>query len=331
MIRSVKILGTGKYLPKKKVTSEELDKSLGLREGWVYKKSGVKYRYHADGETASEMAVKAIKEALSNANLTIDDVGCIVNTSGTYEQPIPCNACLVKEKMGIKNNRFPAFDINATCLSFVTGLDTLSYLVDAGRYNNVVLVSSEVSSIGINPMQHESYVLFGDGAAAAVIAKSHEDKGARILSSLIETYEEGAHLTEIRGGGTKYHPRHYTEDKEKEFLFDMDGKAIFRLSSKIIGGFVEKLLGEAKLEMKDIDMVVPHQASGMAMDILRKKLGIEEERYMNIIEDHGNVIAASIPMALHKAIVNKKIKSGSRVMLIGTSAGLSLGGLIFEY
>ncbi|MCX7747688.1 MAG: beta-ketoacyl-ACP synthase III [Clostridia bacterium] len=331
MKRYVKILGTGKYLPKKMVTSAELDKKLELRSGWVYKKTGIKHRHHVDGETASDMAVMAINQALQNANLTIDDIGCIISTSGTYEQAIPCTAALIKEKMGIRDSHSPAFDINSTCLGFVVGLDTLSYLIEAGRYNHVVLVSSDISSVGINYEQHESYVLFGDGAAAVVIGKAAEEDGSRILSSKMETYIEGTHFTEIRGGGTKIHPKHHSRENEKEFLFDMNGKAVFKLSSRVINGFVEGILEEAGVTMKEIDLLIPHQASGMAINIIGKKLGVQEERIMNIIEDHGNVISASIPMALHEAIVKARIKRGSKVLLLGTSAGFSVGGIVLVY
>ncbi|PLS19241.1 3-oxoacyl-ACP synthase [Bacillus sp. M6-12] len=331
MNRNIRILGTGKYLPSKMVTSEELDKKLGLREGWVAKKSGVKVRHVVDGEVNSDMAVKAIEQALENANMKKEDLDCIISTSASFDQPLPCQASLIKEKMGFKNNPIPAFDIDSTCLGFVVGLDTISYLVEAGRYKNVAIVSSEISSLAINPNQPESYTLFGDGASAVIITKSSNEETSSINTSLVETYPEGVHMTEVRGGGSALHSRHYSEQTKTEYLFDMDGRAVFRLSSRLINGFMERLFNDSGLTIQDMDMVIPHQASAMAMDIMRKKLGVPEEKFMNIIENHGNIISASIPMALHEAIVQNRIKRGDKVMLLGTSAGLSLGGLIFEY
>jgi 3-oxoacyl-[acyl-carrier-protein] synthase III len=331
MSRHIRILGTGKYLPSKTVTSEELDRKLGLREGWVEKKSGVKVRHVVDGEVNSDMAVKAIEQALKNANMKKEDLDCIISTSASFDQPLPCQASLIKEKMGFENHPIPAFDIDSTCLGFVVGLDTISYLVEANRYKNVVIVSSEICSLAINPEQPESYTLFGDGASAVIISKSSNEEASNIKTSLIETYPEGVHMTEVRGGGAILHSRHYSEQTKTEYLFDMDGRGVFRLSSRLINGFMERLFKDTGLTIQDMDMVIPHQASGMAMNIMRKKLNVPEEKFMNIIENHGNIISASIPMALHEAIVQKRIKRGDKVLLLGTSAGLSLGGLIFEY
>ena len=281
------------------------------------------------GKTASEMGAKAAQKALEDAGLTLEGIDCIVSASGTMEQPIPCTASLIHEKLKPKRP-IPAFDINSTCLSFVTALDTMSYLVDAGKYRHVLLVSSDIASIGINPMQKESYVLFGDAAAVAcVIRRSSDGEESKIRASLMYTHSEGARFTEIRGGGTHLHPNdHFVKE---DFLFDMDGKAIFRLSSKVINGFMDELLDQASLSTEEIDWLVPHQASGMAMRILAGKIGFESRKMVNVIKNYGNTIAASIPLALHDAIQNNQIRRGQKVLLLGTSAGLSLGGLIIEY
>lgn len=318
----------GKYLPQRIVTSEEIDKFLDLKPGWSEKKSGVKSRHYADGETASSMGAKAALNALEEANLSLDDIDCLVCASGTMEQPIPCTASLIHEKLQ-PTQPIPAFDINSTCLSFVTGLDLISHLVQAGTYKRVLLVSSEIASIGINPKQKESFCLFGDAAVACIIEKGNVGDTSRILSSKMETYSKGAHLTEIRGGGTKYHPNHHSI--EEDFLFDMNGKEVFRMSSRVIVSFVNELLQSAKLTMNDLDAFVPHQASGMAMRIMQSKLGVDEETFIDVIEHYGNTIAASIPLALYDAISCGKIQRGSKVMLLGTSAGLSLGGMVLEY
>jgi 3-oxoacyl-[acyl-carrier-protein] synthase-3 len=328
--RKIKILGLGKYLPKRIVTSKEIDIKLGVRDGWTENKSGVNTRHYIEKETASEMGALAIIQALKDAKLSIKDIDCLICASGTMEQAIPCTATLISEKFGDDLFGIPAFDFNSTCLSFVTALDHISYAIDAGRYNKVIIVSSEISSVGLNWDQRESCALFGDGAVAVIIGKSNENEDSRIISSRMETYSKGAHLSEIRGGGTKIHSREYKEETKDDFLFDMDGRAIFRLSSKLIEDFVEKLLPN-NMDISDMKIVVPHQASAMAMRIIRGKLGIPEEKFISIIYNHGNVIAASIPLALNEAIKQNKLNRGDKFMLIGTSAGLSIGGIVLEY
>lgn len=329
-LRNVKIAGTGKYVPSKKLYASEIDRLLQVPSGWTEQKSGVFMRSFAEHETASKMAALAAIEAIRAAGISKEEIDCIVSVSGTMEQPIPSNASLVQMQLGLSHSKIPCFDINSTCLSFVTGFDTMSYLVHGGRYNHVLLVSSEIASVGLDWEAKESAILFGDGAAAAILTRTPENESSSILAGHMETFSEGAHFTEIRGGGTKLHPND-SKAKKSDFLFDMNGKAIFKLSSKNIHAFMETLLREAQCTLDDIDLVVPHQASGMAMRILRNKLGIEEAKFMNILRTHGNTIAASIPMALHEAIGQNRIQRGSKVLLLGTSAGLSIGGMVFEY
>lgn len=205
----------------------------------------------------------------------------------------------------------------------------MSTLVAAGTYRHVLLVASEVASAGLNWSHKESAGLFGDGAAAVVISRTESTDSSHIICSGMKTYSEGAELSQIRGGGTKIHPRN--TNTIEPFLFEMNGKAIYKLTSKLLPNFVDTLLSSASFKMSDFDLVITHQASEMAMRLMAKKLRITNEQLVNILPSHGNMIAASIPLALHEAIIQKRIKRGDQVLLLGTSAGLSLGGMILEY
>ncbi|MEI7026783.1 beta-ketoacyl-ACP synthase III [Paenibacillus sp. y28] len=329
--RNVKIIGTGKYMPKRRVSDTEMDRLLGVPDGWVRKKTSVRYRYFAGEETASQMGARAAYAALESAGLAFEEVDCLVSTSGTMEQPIPCTAALIQEAMGQQQSGVPAFDINSTCLSFVAGLDVMSYMVQAGRYRHVLLVSTEVASKGLNWQQKESAALFGDGAAAAVIGPSGPGEPSKILSAAMETYSEGAHLSEIRGGGSGLPAGSCDQTKAEDYLFDMQGEAIFRMASKRLPAFLDRLLNDAGSEIKDLKLVIPHQGSAIAMELLRRKLRISKEQLLYITPDHGNTIAASIPMGLHEAASQGLIKRGDRLLLLGTSAGLTLGGVVLDY
>jgi 3-oxoacyl-[acyl-carrier-protein] synthase-3 len=330
-LRKVKILGTGKYLPQQLITSAELDQRLGVPSGWSEAASGVAVRHFITDETASLMGAFAAGKALERAGISLRDIDCLISASGVMEQAIPCTAALISAHLGGEAINIPAYDINSTCLSFLTALDTLSYLVAAGRYRHVLIVSSEVASVGLNWQNKETCVLFGDGAAAAVIGRTGPGESSSILTSRMETYSEGAHFCEICGGGTGLHPRYYSEATKEAFLFRMDGKALFKKSAQLMPDFMRRLLEPAHISLDEIKLVIPHQASGRAMELVRRKLGIESERFMTIIKNHGNTIAASIPMALHAAIEEGRICRGDRIMLLGTSAGLSLGGMVLVY
>ena len=329
MTRDVRILGTGKYLPKRAVTAKDLDKRLGKADGWVERKSGVAVRYFVEHETASYMGARAAMDALQAAGVAKSDVDCIVCASAVAEQPIPATAVLIQRQLGLEYSGIPAFDVNATCLGFLTALDMLSYLIDAGRYRRVLLVSSEVASAGLNWQQHESCILFGDGAAAVVLGEG--DGRSRIAASRMETYSAGAAYSEIRGGGTAYPPERYNERTRAEYLFDMDGKKIFRLASQMLPAFMDRLLAEAGCRIGELHKVIPHQGSAMAMRLLQSKLDISDGQMLNIIANHGNTISASIPMGLHEGISSGSIRRGDRIALLGVAAGMSLGGMVLDY
>jgi len=329
-MRHIKILGIGSYTPPHKVSAEEIDQRLGVLPGWTKKTTGVLTRSFVTNETSVEMASFAIQHALKDANLTIDDIDCIVSTSGTAAQAIPCTASLIQEQLHASDTGIPCFDINSTCLSFVTGLDVISYMIEAGRYDRVLLVSSEIASVGLDWNNKESAALFGDGAVAVVIGKTPVGECSKIIHSNMQTYSKGAHHSEILGGGTSKHPTR-TELSTDDFLFKMNGKAIFKLSSQLLPDFFENALRSSSLALDDIKLVIPHQASAMAMRIIQKKLGIKQGQFFNIIEHYGNMISASIPMGIYEAIQQQKLQRGDKFMLLGTSAGLSIGGMILEY
>ncbi len=329
--RNVKILGTGEYLPQQVISSTELDQRLNLPSGWSENASGVSIRHFIQDETASLMGAFAAQRAMEKAGIGLKDIDCIISASGVMEQAIPCTAALILEHLGGEELSIPAYDINSTCLSFLTAFDTLSYLIAAERYRHVLIVSSEVASVGLNWEHPESCILFGDGAAAAIISKTEPEEPSSILTSRIETYSEGAHFCEIRGGGTGLHPRHYSEETKEAFLFHMDGKAVFKKSAELMPNFMQRLFEPVGFSLAEIKLVIPHQASGSAMELFRRRLKIDPNRFLSIIKNHGNTIAASLPMAIHAAIEEGRIKRGDRIMLLGTSAGLSLGGMVLVY
>ncbi len=329
--RHVKITGTGRYLPGVGISAAEIDDRLGTEPGWVMRKTSVANRHFVGSETASQMGAEAAREALERAGLAFADMDCLVCASGTMEQPIPCTAALIQRALGEEESGVPCFDINATCLSFVTALDTLSYLVDAGRYRRMLIVSSEIASKGLNWSDKESAALFGDGAAAAVVERSAAGEPSRILHARMTTHSAGARHSEIRGGGSGLPSASYSSAAAADYLFSMDGEGIFRQASRLLPAFMQELLGGAGLSMADFKLVVPHQGSVMAMRLLQRKLGISEEQMLYIAPHYGNVIAASIPLGLDRAVREGRLERGDNVLLVGTSAGLSLGGIALVY
>lgn len=308
-MRKVKILSFGIALPKNTIKFKEQ----------------TRYRISRD-ETQLSLSVEACEKALANANINIKNIDCIVSASAVGIQPIPCSAALIHEKIA-KGTDIPALDINTTCTSFITALDTMSYLVEAGRYKRILIVSGDVASLALNPKQKESFELFSDSIVACVIEKTDEEIG--IIDSLQKTWTEGAHSTEIRGGLTNYHPKYFSEDTKEEYMFDMNGKNILALSLKEIPKMFEEFLKKNNIKISDIDMVIPHQAS-IAMPLIMQKLGFDKNKFIDEVKDFGNMVSASVPLTLAHALENKKIKKGDLIFLIGTAAGLTTNMMLIK-
>ena len=298
---------------------------IELPKNTVEFKGQIRYRI-SEGESQISLAVSACEKALKNANITINDIDCIVSASAVGIQPIPCTAALIHEKIA-KGTSIPALDINTTCTSFITALDTMSYLVEAGRYERVLIVSCDVASKALNPKQKESFQLFSDGAAAFVIEKTEKEIG--VIDAMQRTWSEGAHSTEIRGGLSNFHPKNYSEMTKEEYMFDMNGKTVLSLSISKIPELMKNFLKNNGMKVSDIDMTVPHQAS-VAMPLVMQKLGIEKDKFLDEVKEFGNMVSASVPITLVHGLENGKIKSGNTILLIGTAAGLTTNMMLIK-
>jgi len=329
--RAVKILATGHVLPRQEVLSKDLDKQLGLPQGKLEAVGGVSKRYFAaKDEYAAKLAAAAAKQALDAAGLTLADIDCLVATSATMDQGMPSNAALIHAEMGFSEFAIPAFDINASCLGFLAALDSLTWMMTAGAYKRILLVAADLASCGLNWNHLESSAIFGDGAAAAILS-SENTQGSQILASSLRTYSEGAHFCEILAGGSRFHPSRIDQEFAPLTKFHMDGKKVFKLASQHMPDFTAKLLKDAGKSLQDIDWFVPHQASQLALHHLTKRLNVNPEKVVNIFANYGNQVAASLPTALDIAIKDGRIQRGHTLMLIGTGAGLSIGGVVLEY
>lgn len=318
----VKILGTGAHLPQKLVTTSALEKKLGYLPGQLKQASDVDSRYFVDNETSSEMGFKAVEEALENARLKKSDIDVIVSVSGVPQQAIPTNAALIHEKLQLNDTTF-AFDINATCLSFLTGFFTLAQLIKSGVYRRAILVSSDIGSKGLNPKDPKTASLFGDGAAAVILGPS---SGLGILSSYFKIKSAYANDCVCKAGGTLVGVKN--DIAHEELYFQMNGPKLLKATSLSIVEMIQIFIRKAE---ENINLFIPHQASPLALDLFQKKLNIPDEKFIHIVRNYGNMIATSLPFALHKAIEERRLKRGDKAVLFGTGAGITIGGVLFEY
>jgi 3-oxoacyl-[acyl-carrier-protein] synthase-3 len=331
IFRPIRILGTGKCLPGRKVSSEGLDARFDRPRGWIRKKTQIECRHVAgESETSVFMATHAIQEALSAGECPARELDLIISASSMAEQPIPCNAALIQKALGLEQSGIPCFDVNSTCLSFVTAMDVASGFIVSGQYNRVAVVSSEIASKGVNWADVEGGALFGDGAAAVILGPADAASQSGILATAMSTFSSGSAFCQIKAGGTRFNPQTPPERLE-DYLFQMDGRSVYKLAAEKLPWFVSDLLDRAGMALEQIDVFIPHQASALALRHLHMRLGIPTARLVQILSTHGNQVAASIPTAFHEAVRGGRLERGKIAMLIGTAAGLSLGGIILRY
>ena len=303
---------------------------MGKPTGWTVANLAIVSRAVASGdETSSGLGADAARLALQAAGWRPTDLDVIVGACGVMEQPIPGTACLIQRRLGLGASGIPAFDINATCLSFLTALDTVALGLRAGRWRRALVVSADIASAALDFRDPEASAIFGDGAAAVVVEAS--DGPSALLGYRLETYGDGADLCQLEAGGTRLRPHDDLDGFLARSRFRMDGPGVFKATARRFPGFLQRLLAACELTLDDIDLVVPHQASAAALEHLRRSLGAAGERVVDIFADHGNQIAASLPSALCAAIADGRLQRGQRVLLIGTAAGVSLGGAVIRY
>jgi len=331
-LRPLRLLGSGVAGALEALPSSAIDARLGLPAGSVEKRSGVRVRGVETRRSAAELGAAAAREALAAAALELADVDLLMAASATMDQAMPCNAALIHHELGPAARGLPAFDVGASCLGFLVALDTAAALIAAGRYRRVLIVASDIASCGLDWSHLEASAIFGDGGAAFIVDGGNcaTTVPAGLLAAAFATYSEGAHFCEIRGGGSRYHPSRIDEPFAPLARFRMDGQAVFRLAARHLGDFIDALLARAGLQRGAIDLVVPHQASRHGLDFLRRLLRLPAARIVDIFATHGNQVAASLPSALHAAHAGGRLQAGMNVLLIGTGAGVSLGGLVLR-
>ncbi|KQO47610.1 MULTISPECIES: 3-oxoacyl-[acyl-carrier-protein] synthase III C-terminal domain-containing protein [unclassified Frigoribacterium] len=308
-MKNCQIAGWGTYLPDEVVAF------------------GAQTRYRvADHTSQLDMLASAAEQALERAGLRPDDVECVIAACAAGVQPIPCTAALVMERVA-PGAAAAAFDVNSTCTSFVTAVDVASRYLADGEYDNVLIVSGDVGSRFLDPGQRESFELFSDAAAAVVLTRGADDpEGPGVIASLQRTWPAHAHDTELRGGLSRHPAQAYADGDPRDYLFDMNGRRALMGMLAVLPGFFAAFFEKAGLGLDDVDLVVPHQASG-ALGIAMRRLGMAPGTYVDAVAEYGNMVSASVPYTLARCLDDGRLGRGDTVLLCGTAAGLTANAL----
>ena len=313
------IIGTGSYLPEKVLTNDELSKMVDTSDEWIFTRTGIKERHiAADTEVTSDLASKAVKNALDSANIKEEDVDLLIVATITPDLVFPSTACIVQKKLGLKNA--VAFDVQAACSGFVYGLTMADAMIKAGSYKTAVVVGVETLSRIMDWNDRTTCVLFGDGAGAAVLRATEEKTG--ILSYSIKSDGDYVDILKATGGPSS--------TKSSGYIL-MEGKDVFKLAVARMPEISEEVVQKAGASMSDVDCFIPHQANVRIIDAALKNLSIPEEKVVKTIETHGNISSACIPLALDIAVKKGQIKKGDNVLLTAMGAGFTWGAIYLKF
>ena len=315
-----KILGTGSYLPAKRVSNEDLAKFVDTSDEWISTRTGIKNRHiAADDEKTSDLAVQAAKAALADAGVEASEIDLIIVATATPDMQFPATATMVQHKLGVGG--CPAFDVQAVCAGFMYAISTANAYIKSGMSKKALVIGAEVFSRIMDWSDRTTCVLFGDGAGAVVLGASDEPG---IIHSKLQA--DGTYLDMLKVPAQMANG----EIVGSPFL-KMDGQAVFKFAVKTLAQAAEDVLHEAGMSADEVDWLVPHQANKRIIDSTAKHLGISMDRVVLTVQDHGNTSAASIPLAMDTAIKAGKIKRGQTLMLEGIGGGFAWGAVLVKY
>ncbi len=323
VIRSV-VAGTGAYLPEKILTNADLAKIVDTSDEWILERTGISQRHIAsDGETTSDLAVKASEAALKAAGVDVGEIDLIVCATTTPDDTFPAAATHVQRRLGM--TRGAAFDVQAVCSGFVYALNVADNFIRVGQAKTVLVIGAETMSRLLDWTDRTTCVLFGDGAGAMVL-KAGEGTGTPadrgILSNHIYSDGRLRDLLYVDGGPSTTQTTGHLR---------MQGREVFKHAVTNISAAIMAALDANGFQASDIDWFVPHQANRRILEATAKKIGLRPESVVMTVARHGNTSAASIPLALHEAVTDGRVKQGDLVLLEAMGGGFTWGSTLIRW
>ncbi|SDU06390.1 beta-ketoacyl-ACP synthase III [Stappia sp. ES.058] len=318
------VLGTGSYLPQRKLTNAELAEMVDTSDEWIVQRTGIRARHiAADGELTSDLAVKAATRALDAAGLGAQDIDLIILATATPDNTFPASAVTVQQKLGITHGF--AFDVHAVCSGFVYALSTADAYLRCGMAKRALVIGAETFSRILDWTDRTTCVLFGDGAGAMVLEVSEGEGSAAdrgILTSHLRS--DGNHRDKLYVDGGP-------SSTQTVGHLRMQGREVFRHAVSMITDVVEDAFAATDTDADALDWFIPHQANRRIIDASVKKLGIDPAKVVVTLEDQGNTSAASIPLAVDAAVRDGRVKRGDLIMLEAMGGGFTWGASLLRW
>lgn len=325
MKASIKYLSS--YLPENVMTNYDLEKKLDTNNDWIVSRTGIEERRIADKkESTGDMAVKAVSK-LKDKGAVIEDADAVIVATSTKSYTFPSTAGLVQKAFNIKNSCL-AFDISAACSGYIYALNTAASLIESGECKKVLIVAAEKCSDILNWEDRTTAILFGDGVSSALLEASSDDSKG-IISTDIGS-EPNDEILIVKGGGS-VNPITEENVEDNTNTISMAGTEVFKKAVKTFDETINKTVKNANLDLKDLSLIITHQANTRIMNAVAKTLGLNDDKFYINIQKYGNTSAASVGIAFTEAFESKAIKEGDYVLLTAFGAGLTWGSTLIKF
>ena len=314
----------GMYVPERRVHNHEFESRMGIDEGWIESRSGIRERrFASDTEFTSTLGVKAVQDMLARDPEALQGVDLVIYATCTPDAMFPSTAALIAGHLGLK--RQPALDVSVACSGFVYALSAAHGLIHAGTARKALVIGSEIMSRVVDQQDRSTAILFGDGAGAVVLGKVPAGYG-------LQAFELGADSSggpslflrgisaELPDGGPPMGP-----------YLTQNGREVFKFAVRVMGDMTENVIKKAGLTVQDIDWLVPHQANMRIIESACERFGLPLDRAVVNLDRYGNTSAASIPLALAEAVQAGNIRDGEQLVLAGFGGGLSWGAAALKW
>ncbi|HZA91909.1 MAG TPA: beta-ketoacyl-ACP synthase III [Gemmatimonadales bacterium] len=318
------VRGVGSYLPRRKLTNQDLEKLVDTSHDWIVQRTGIEERHIAeDDETTSVLGIKAAEAALADAGLTADDIDLVICATSTPDYTFPSTATMIQTGLGMTHGA--AFDLQAVCTGFVYAVATADKFLRSGSHKRALVVGAETFSRILDWNDRTTCVLFGDGAGALVL-EAQEGEGS--------SADRGVLTSHLRSDG-RYRDKLYVDggpgSTKTTGVLKMEGREVFKFAVGMVADVVQDAFKATGTSADELDWFVPHQANRRIITASADKLGIPQEKVVITVNKHGNTSAASIPLALDAARKDGRIKDGDLVMIEAIGGGFTWGSALIRW
>ena len=323
----VGIAGLGRYVPERRLTNADLEQLVDTSDEWIVQRTGIRERrIAADGELASDMGIRAAREALDDAGVAAADVDMIICCTVTGDQAFPATACRIGHEIGA--HRAAGWDLGAACSGFVAGAQVAAQFIATGTHRNVLVVGVEKLSAILDYTDRTTCVIFGDGAGAALFTPLDRAGGGEYLGGSQGMRGGSEEVLSLPAGGTRLPASHETVDRRLHYVH-MQGRQVYRFAVTTMADLIETSL--APYDRDELGLVVPHQVNLRIIESAAESAGVPMDKIFVNIDRYGNTSAASVPLALYEARAGERLERGKLICCVAFGAGLSWGHVLLRW